>query len=165
MMPSGPPCTLMVLIGASVFESHIAMGLLEANPWPDLGSTATPRALVLAISPAGSSVSRSKTATWPTRVAEREQRERFVPIPPSIQLAAGDIAYNRSGKLQLFVLGAGPEVIERYRLRDLRQRFQALSDGIRRVQARRHDFDRIGSGLRVLPELEEGRDRSDFRIS
>src|SRR5438094_203168 len=30
----------MVLIGASVFESHIATGLLDAKPCPDFGSTA-----------------------------------------------------------------------------------------------------------------------------
>ena len=36
-------------------------GLLVTKPWLDLGSTATPRALVSGISPAGSSVSRLKT--------------------------------------------------------------------------------------------------------
>src|SRR5580700_5122933 len=63
IMPSGPPSTSMVLMGAIVFESHMATGLLLANPWLDLGSTAAPRALVLAISPADASVSRLKTVT------------------------------------------------------------------------------------------------------
>ena len=62
MMPSGLPCTSIVVIGASVLASHIATGLLLEKPCPDFGSTATPRALVFAISPAGASVSRSKTA-------------------------------------------------------------------------------------------------------
>src|ERR1700692_1137025 len=53
-MPSGFPCTSMVLMGASVFESHIATGLLLLNAWPDLGSTTAPCAAVLGISPAGS---------------------------------------------------------------------------------------------------------------
>ena len=69
-MPSGLPWTSIVLSTASVFVSHIATGLLLLKPWPDFGSTATPRALVLGISPTGSSVSRLKTVTrapWPLR--------------------------------------------------------------------------------------------------
>ena len=59
-MPSGLPCTGIVLRVASVLASNITTGLLLVKPWADLGSTATPwTPLVSATSPAGASVSRS----------------------------------------------------------------------------------------------------------
>src|SRR5215469_18704205 len=57
----GAALASMVLIGFSVFVSHITTGLLLANPCPDFGSTTTPFAAALGISPTGSSVSRLKT--------------------------------------------------------------------------------------------------------
>jgi len=60
-MPSGRPSTSIVFVTASVPVSHMVTGLLLAKPWWETGSTATPRAFALGISPTGSRVSRSKT--------------------------------------------------------------------------------------------------------
>ena len=65
MMPSGRPSTSIVLITCNVFESHIVIGLVVEKPWWDLGSTVAPPEWIVGIEPAGSSVSRLKTMSWP----------------------------------------------------------------------------------------------------
>ena len=65
MMPSGLPCTSMVLMVARVLASNMTTGLLVPKPWLDLVSTATPCALALGTSPVGLRVSRSKTVMRP----------------------------------------------------------------------------------------------------
>src|SRR5271170_3431974 len=64
-IPSGRPSTSMVLITFRVLAFHIVIGFVVENPWWDLGSTAAPPALILAIVPTDSSVSRLKTVSCP----------------------------------------------------------------------------------------------------
>ncbi len=61
---------------SGILLSHITTGLLLPKPWCDLGSTATPRALALAISPTEASVSRSKTVIRASVAAGRGMYNR-----------------------------------------------------------------------------------------
>src|SRR3954453_3452037 len=100
-MPSGRAVpTSIFLITVSVFVSNIDTGLLLENPWPDLGSTATPLPPLSGISPTGASVSRLNTVmrpgTAPTAGAvsgagTARVRPRPLPAARNIEAASGDV--------------------------------------------------------------------------
>ena len=66
-MPSGLAENGMsiFLMIVSVLVSNIVTGLLLENPWPDLGSMATPLPPLAGISPAGARLSRLNTVMRP----------------------------------------------------------------------------------------------------